>query len=71
MGPKKKKKMVKKIAVKKKKSASRPVGRQTKKPIKIKARPALKASAVKPDYQAIDALVAKVRPRGFGPETEL
>jgi RNA polymerase primary sigma factor len=71
MGPKKKKKMVKKIAVKKKKSASRPVGRQTKKPIKIKARPALKASAVKPDYQAIDALVAKVRPRGFVTETEL
>jgi len=65
MAVKPKKKIIKKITVQRKKMPAKKIAR-------VKFKPVLtKATAVKPDYKAINDLVAKVRPRGFVTETEL
>jgi len=72
MAVKSKKKIIKKIISKKKKPAASSSTRRAKKPAVSKTKPVfVKTAGLKPDYQAIDALVAKVRPRGFVTETEL
>lgn len=62
--PKLKKKIVKKVLAKTRKSS-------VKKSIKVKAKVLHKSGPIKPNFQAIDELVSKVRPRGFVTETEL
>jgi RNA polymerase primary sigma factor len=59
----------------KKKMNKKPVARAkkpvSKKAVQVKKAVAPKPTAFKPNYEAIEALVAKVRPRGFVTETEL
>jgi len=62
--PKLKKKIIKKVLAKTKKSS-------VKKSVKVKAKVLHKSGSIKPNFQAIDELVFKVRPRGFVTETEL
>lgn len=64
----KKKISTKKSSVKTKKTAAKKISAHKAKP---KVTPSIKAAAHKPDLTVIDALVAKVRPRGFVTETEL
>lgn len=62
-------KPVKKAAAKK--PAKAPKAKVVKKPVSVSKAPISSKSTAKPNNQALAALIAKVRPRGFVTETEL
>lgn len=77
--PKTAKKTVKKVVKKPVKAIKKPAAKKSAKPLKAKAvkkpvtvsKVPVSKSTAKPNNQALAALIAKVRPRGFVTETEL